>query len=210
MTDMKTDYPVSLEVDYPEHLSRLTTFFRVFLIMPVMIILILLFPEIDSEEAEAAWHVGCWGVGYVIVPLILTLLFLRRYPRWWFDWNRELTAFTARVFAYLFLLRDEYPALEEEQAVRLRLPYPDAPRDLNRWLPLIKWLLALPHVVVLFFLHIFLLPVLIIAWLAILFTGRYPRGLFEYVQGVLRWNLRVAAYSILMITDEYPPFCLFR
>jgi hypothetical protein len=136
------------------------------------------------------------------------ILFRQKYPRWWFEWNRELLRFTNRVAVYLALMDDRYPATDAEQAVHLDFPYPDAPRDLNRWLPLVKWLLAIPHVVVLIFLHIAVLIVVIIAWFAILFTGRYPRGLFDFVEGVFRWNNRVVAYAFILVTDRYPPFRL--
>ncbi len=85
--------------------------------------------------------------------------------------------------------------------------YPDATR-LNRWLPLVKWLLAIPHYIVLGFLGVAAFFVILIAWFAILFTGRYPRSMFDFVVGVLRWGLRVSAYAFLLTTDEYPPFRL--
>ena len=146
--------------------------------------------------------------GALFAPTLLMILFRRKYPRWWFDWNLELSRFTARVYAYLSLMRDEYPSTDEQQAVRLELDYPDAERDLNRWLPLVKWLLAIPHYIVLVFLFIAAFFCEVIAWFAILFTGRYPRGLFDFVLGVQRWGLRVGAYMWLLITDRYPPFSL--
>jgi hypothetical protein len=148
--------------------------------------------------------------GVLFLPTALMLLFRRKYPRWWFDWNLELTRFTTRCLAYLALLRDEYPSTDEEQAVHLDLWYPDPPTELNRWLPLVKWLLAIPHYVVLFFLTLAAVACVIIAWLAILLTGRYPRGLFEFVTGVFRYSLRVGAYAFLLTTDRYPPFSLAR
>ena len=134
------------------------------------------------------------------------ILFRRKYPRWWFDWNLELTRFSNRVSAYFMLLRDEYPSTDEEQAVHIEIEYPDAERDLNRWLPLVKWLLAIPHYIVLAFLGVAVLVVTVIAWFAIVFTGRYPRGMFNFVVGWSRWALRVSAYAFLLVTDRYPPF----
>jgi hypothetical protein len=136
------------------------------------------------------------------------ILFRQKYPRWWFDWNQELLRFENRVGAYLALLDDRYPSTDEHQSVRLELRYPDAERDLNRWLPLVKWLLAIPHYIVLFFLWIAAIVSVIVAWFAILFTGRYPRGLFDFVVGVGRWTNRVTAYAFILVTDEYPPFRL--
>ena len=132
----------------------------------------------------------------------------QRYPRWWFDFSRELTRFGARVGAYLFLLTDQYPATVEEQAVHLEIDYPDVKSDLNRWMPLVKWLLAIPHYIVLFFLAIGAFFAAIIAWFAILVTGQYPRSLFDFMVGVGRWGLRVNAYAFLLVTDRYPPFSL--
>jgi hypothetical protein len=103
---------------------------------------------------------------------------------------------------------DRYPSTDDHQSVHLDYPYPDAAVDLNRWLPLVKWFLAIPHYIVLFFLQVGAFVVVVIAWFAILFTGRYPRGLFNYVEGVLRWHNRVTAYAVVLVTDAYPPFSL--
>jgi hypothetical protein len=148
------------------------------------------------------------AAGLVFVPLVLMLLFRQKYPKWWFDWNVALTKFGTRVGAYIDLLTDEYPSTDEDQTVHIEIPYPDAKNELNRWLPLVKWLLAIPHYIILFFLWIAAIVCVVIAWFAILFTGRYPRGLFDFVVGVYRWSLRVAAYSFLLTTDLYPPFAL--
>lgn len=194
-------YPASLSIDYPDRdLDKLTTFFRIFTVIPIAIILGLLGGTGNYQYAAAG--------GLVFVPTALMLLFRQKYPRWWFDWNLNLTRFSARVSAYLSLLRDEYPSTDEEQAVHISIPYPDAQADLNRWLPLVKWFLAIPHYVVLFFLGIAALVCIVIAWFAILFTGRYPQSLFDFVVGVFRWSLRVTVYAIILTTDQYPPFRL--
>jgi hypothetical protein len=184
----------------------LTTFFRIFAVIPIAIILGLI--------TGATW-VEAWGWSYqyaagglLFLPLILMLLFRQKYPKWWFDWNVALTKFGARVCAYLALLRDEYPSTDEDQAVHIDIAYPNAKEDLNRWLPLVKWFLAIPHYIILWFLGVAAIVCVVIAWFAILFTGRYPRGLFDFVVGVFRWSLRVAAYAVLLITDRYPPFGL--
>ena len=202
-----TPYPLALAVDYPDRpLARLSTLLRFLWIIPIGVIAGLLGSgTLSGESASYSWS---WAAGGVLfLPVLLMLLFRQKYPRWWFDWNLNLTRFLTRVGAYALLLRDEYPSTDEEQAVHLDFAYPDATK-LSRWLPLVKWLLVIPHWIVLCFLWIGAVICVIIAWFAILFTGRYPRGLFDYVVGVDRWTLRVAAYALLLITDEYPPFSL--
>jgi len=190
-------------VDYPDRLNRLTTFLRVFTVIPIAIVLDLLTrPGSDGADHQDA------SIGLLFLPVLLLILFRRKYPRWWFDWNLALTRFATRVTAYFALLRDEYPSTDEEQAVHVEIAYPDAAAELNRWLPLVKWFLAIPHFVLLAFLYIAAIVVTVIAWFAILFTGRYPKGLFDFVVGVFRWTLRVDAYAILLTTDRYPPFML--
>jgi dolichyl-phosphate-mannose--protein O-mannosyl transferase len=136
------------------------------------------------------------------------IVFRQKYPRWWFDWNRELLRFSNRIGVYLALMDDRYPSTDEQQSVTLEFAYPDAKEGLNRWLPIVKWLLAIPHLILLFFLSIAAFIAVVIAWFAILFTGRYPRGLFDFVLGVGRWGNRVIAYAFILVTDQYPPFRL--
>ncbi|MGI5940009.1 MAG: DUF4389 domain-containing protein [Thermoleophilia bacterium] len=200
-------YPLTYSVDYPDRqLDRLTTGLRFLWIIPIGVIASLLATgTIFGENIYWSWQWASSGV--VFLPALLMILFRQKYPRWWFDWNLQLTRFLARVGAYGQLLRDEYPSTDEEQAVHLDFPYPDA-QQLNRWLPLVKWFLAIPHWVILYFLYIAVFVCVVIAWFAILFTGRYPRALFDFVVGVNRWALRVAAYALLLVTDEYPPFSL--
>ena len=199
-------YPATLEIDYPDReLNRLTTFFRPFTVIPIAVILGLL-TRATVRTDSANYVIGSGGI--VFPATALMLLFRQKYPRWWFDWNMAVIRFGTRVWAYLALLRDEYPATDDEQAVHLEVAYPDARRDLNRWLPLVKWLLAVPHYIALTFLCIAAIICVIIAWFVILFTGRYPPALFDFVVGVFRWWLRVAAYALLLTTDRYPPFSL--
>ena len=210
MVENPTAYPVSLSIDYPDRpLNRLTTFFRIFTVIPIFIILSLLMGGNGGQGGvTGGWSYQYAAAGFVLIPLVLMLLFRQKYPRWWFDWNVALTKFSTRVEAYLALLGDEYPSTDEDQAVHIEIPYPDAKQDLNRWLPLVKWLLAIPHYIILFFLGIAAIVSVVIAWFAILFTGRYPRGLFDFVVGVFRWFLRVIVYAFLLTTDRYPPFSL--
>lgn len=208
-----TGYPVRFSVDYPdEGLDRVRTALRLILIIPIAIILGMLGAtglDYMVQDTDASSYTGLYVAGsFIFVPTALMILFRQKYPRWWYDWNVELLKFQNRVIVYLFLLRDEYPSTDEEQAVHLEVPYPDAARDLNRWLPLVKWLLALPHYFVLFFLGIGVFFVVVIAWFAILITGRYPRGLFDFVVDAQRWGNRVTAYTTLLVTDRYPPFVL--
>lgn len=210
-------YAARLEIDYPERLDRVTTFFRLIWAIPIVIILSLLSATasetvtvvtVTGETVSEVTRSGAGITGGLFVATMLMILFRVRYPRWWFDFSRELARFGARVGAYLALLTDRYPSTVEEQAVHLEIDYPDVEHDLNRWLPLVKWLLAIPHYIVLAVLLVGVVLVVVIAWFAILFTGRYPRGLFDYVVGVGRWSLRVQAYAFLLITDRYPPFSL--
>jgi hypothetical protein len=206
-------YPVRLSIDYPDRdLNRLTTFFRIIVAIPILIVL--------GAVSGGAWS-GTWesGKDYVqtsgsaaggllfFAPLLM-ILFRQKYPRWWFDWNLDLFRFGNRVAAYLALMDDRYPSTDEEQAVHVEMDYPDARQDLNRWLPLVKWFLAIPHYFVLIFLGIGAFFAVIIAWFAVLFTGRYPRGIFDFVEGLFRWGARVQGYAFLMVTDRYPPFSL--
>jgi len=203
-----TSYPVQFDVEYPEReLDRLTTAFRIFMVIPIAIVLATLGGE-STAYAGDHWQAGATFGGLVTFSPLLLILFRQKYPRWWFDWNLELLRFQNRIGAYLALLNDQYPSTDEHQSVRLELPYPDAKEDLNRWLPLVKWLLAIPHYIVLAFLWLAALFVIVFAWFAILFTGRYPRGLFEFVVGVGRWTNRVTAYAFVLVTDQYPPFSL--
>lgn len=207
------------ESTYPEKLDRFTTFFRLLWIIPIAIIFSLVSGAGETvtntvvinqagQILETTRDSSGGLAGSLFVAIALMIIFRQRYPRWWFDFSRELTRFGYRVGAYFMLLTDQYPSTVEGQSVHLELDYPDVEKDLSRWLPIVKWFLAIPHYIVLFFLAIGAFFAWIIAWFAILFTGKYPRGLFDYVVGVGRWWLRVAAYAFLLLTDQYPPFSL--
>ncbi len=209
-------YAARLEVDHPERLDRVTTLFRIVMVIPIAIVLSLVTASATSttviyksgDVVERTTSTGGGIAGGLFAATVLMLVFRQRYPRWWFDFVLEFNRFGTRVGAYLALLTDRYPSTEDEQSVHLDLDYPDAREGLNRWLPLVKWLLAVPHYVVLLFLGLGAIGAVLVAWFAILFTGRYPRGLFDYVVGVFRWWLRVQAYAFLLLTDAYPPFSL--
>jgi Domain of unknown function (DUF4389) len=205
---MNEAYALTYSVDYPDReLNRLSTFFRIFTVIPILIVL----GTVDH------YAFGGWGErgttwvaagGILVAGPLLMILFRKKYPRWWFDWNRELLRFAVRVHTYFVLMNDEYPSTDEQQWVHLEIDYPNVESDLGRGMPLVKWFLAIPHYIVLFFLGIGAFFAVIYAWFAILFTGRYPRGVFDFVIGVQRWGLRVAAYAFLLVTDKYPPFSL--
>jgi hypothetical protein len=207
-----TAYPARLEVDRSAQYDRVKTLFRLVLIIPIAIVYGILTSgatrTVTDQNGQSVTTSGGGIASALFVVTVLMILFRKRYPRWWFDFARELTRFGARVGAYFVLLTEEYPSTVEEQKVHLEIDYPDVEHDLNRWLPLVKWLLAIPHFILLFFLAVGAFFAVVIAWFAILFTGRYPQGLFDYVVGVGRWALRVEAYAILLVTDRYPPFSL--
>jgi hypothetical protein len=206
----QAEYPVRFSVDYPDRdLNRLTTAFRIFTIIPIAIVI----GTVSGGTWQYSYPNGSTAVvasagGLLFIGPLLIILFRQKYPRWWFDWNLELQRFSNRVGIYLALMDDKYPSTDEHQSVHLEYQYPDAARDLNRWLPLVKWLLAIPHYIVLFFLDIAVFFVVIAMWFAILFTGRYPRAAFDFVEGVIRWHNRVIGYALTLVTDEYPPFRL--
>ena len=206
---MEQTHPVQYDVDYPDRpLNRLTSFFRVFTAIPIVIVLTAMGGVTLATDASDTTTVAASGSGLLFLPPLLMLVFREKYPRWWYEWNLQLMRFSARVGVYLALMDDTYPSTDEEQSVKLEFPYPDAKNGLNRWLPLVKWLLAIPHFIILLFLTLAAIVSVIVAWFAILFTGRYPRGLFDFVEGVFRWWNRVIGYAIVLVTDEYPPFSL--
>jgi hypothetical protein len=201
-------YPVQFVVDYPDRpLNRLTSAFRILFAIPILVVLGAVSSSSFAWSREGAAAASGAG-GMLFFGPLLMIVFRQKYPRWWFDWNLELQRFTNRVVVYLLLMDDRYPSTDEQQGVHLDYVYPDASRGLNRWLPLVKWLLVIPHLIVLLFLWIAALVVVVLAWFTILFTGRYPRGMFGFVEGVLRWGQRVIAYAFLLVTDSYPPFTL--
>jgi hypothetical protein len=202
-------YPVQFSVAYPDRqLNRLTTFFRLIAAIPILIVVGALGGESGANWGDDSYRMAGTAGGILVLGPLLMILFRQKYPRWWFDWNLQLMRFSNRIGVYLALMDDEYPSTDEQQSVSLEFPYPDARDGLNRWLPLVKWLLAIPHFLILIFLTLAAIVAVIVAWFAILFTGRYPRGIFDFVEGVFRWWNRVVGYALVLVTDEYPPFSL--
>jgi Domain of unknown function (DUF4389) len=205
-------YPARLQVDYQDQHNRVTTLFRIILCIPIVIVISVLSSEATqtaySRSGTTVTNTSGGITAGLFLATLLMIVFRQRYPRWWFDFAREFARFGTRVAAYIALLTDTYPSTEDEQSVHLEIDYPDVERDLNRWLPLVKWLLAIPHYILLIFLSVGAVFAVVIAWFAILVTGHYPRALFDFVVGVGRWWLRVQAYAFLLVTDRYPPFSL--
>jgi Domain of unknown function (DUF4389) len=207
--ETSSQYPVQFSVAYPDRdLDRLTTFFRLIVAIPIVIVAGTLGGDVSGYSGSHAYTVAGGAGGLLFFGPLLMILFRQKYPRWWFDWNLQLLRFSNRIAVFITLMDDAYPSTDEEQSVKLDFPYPDARNGLNRWLPLVKWLLAIPHYIVLLFLWLAGIVIVIFAWFAILITGRYPRGLFDFVEGVLRWTNRVVGYAYILVTDEYPPFSL--
>jgi hypothetical protein len=213
------DYAARLQIDYPEKSDRLTTFFRIFWVIPIAIVLALIsgsgetvtntvFLNEAGEIVRTARHTAGGVISGLFIATALMIIFRQRYPRWWFDFAREMTRFGTRVGAYFFLLTDQYPSTVEEQSVHLEIDYPNVATDLNRWLPIIKWFLAIPHYIVFAFLGVAAVVAGLLAWVAILLYGQYPRSLFDFIVGVARWGLRINAYAFMLVTDQYPPFSL--
>ena len=205
-------YPARLEIDYPDQLDRVSTIFRLIYVIPIAVLIAVLSGSgtvtFTNEAGERVTETAGGIASGLAIATALMIVVRQRYPRWWFDFAVEFTRFANRIGAYVGLLTDKYPSTVEEQSVHIEVDYPDVEQDLNRWLPLVKWLLAIPHIVVLVVLSLGAVLAVIAAWFAIIFTGRYPKVLFDYVVGVTRWWLRVNAYATLLVTDRYPPFSL--
>ena len=187
------EYPVRFDVEYPERLSRWKIFVKWLLAIPHLIIVYLL--QIVASV--------------MVFIAFFAILFTKKWPRGMFDFMVQIQRWTANMAAYaLLLLRDEYPPFSGdagEYPVTLEVDY-DA--NLSRWQIFLKWLFVIPHLVVLLFVLLAAYVVVFIAFFAILFTGRYPRGMFDFVVGAGRWVMRVNAYAQWLMTDRYPPFSL--
>jgi len=205
---MPETYPIQFDVDYPDRpLNRLTSAFRILTAIPIVLVLTAIGGVTVATTGADTTTVVASGSGLLFLPPLLMIVFRGKYPRWWYDFNVELLRFHNRVGVYVALMDDRYPSTDEDQSVRLDVPYPDVAR-LNRGLPLVKWLLAIPHYIVLAFLTLGALLAVVFAWFAVLFTGRFPRAIFNYLVGVGRWSNRVTAYAFILVTDDYPPFSL--
>ena len=210
MQQPPSGYPISFDVPYPEGpRDRQRVALRIFYAIPIAILLSVVGGgSMVFDQAGAAQAGTASAGGVLFLGPLLMILFRQKYPRWWWEWNLQITRFSNRVGSFVLLLRDEYPATDDDQAVEFDMPYPDAKTELVRWMPLVKWFLAIPHFIVLILLAIAVVVVTIISWFAILFTGQHPRGMHAFTVGVLRWANRVNGYAFMLVTDKYPPFSL--
>jgi hypothetical protein len=210
MQPMPATHPVEFDVDYPDRqLDRVSTLLRAVYAIPILIVLAFLGgPALGAAGGSGGLFFIGLASGLLVIPPLLTIVFRQKYPRWWFDFNLAFLRFDNRVMSYLLLLGDELPSTDDEQSVHLEVPYPDVRSDLNRWMPLAKWFLAIPHYLVLLVLDIGVVLAAFAAWVAIVITGRYPRRLFDFIVGVMRWHNRVVGYAFALATDQYPPFRL--
>jgi hypothetical protein len=202
--------PVEFDIDYPDRQrSRASVFFRALTAIPILVVLATLGgPAFGGARGSGGLFFIGLASGLVVIPPLLTIVIRQKYPRWWFDFNLAFLRFDNRVIGYLLLMSDDYPSTDDDQSVHLDMAYPDVRSDLNRWMPLVKWLLAIPHYLALLILDIGIVIATITAWAAIVLTGRHPRSLFNYTIGVMRWHNRVVSYAFTLTTDHYPPFRL--
>ena len=183
--------PVTYDVEYPGELSRWLIFVKWLLAIPHLLILYVLSALLSILTFIA----------------FFAILFTKRYPQELFNFAVNINRWTENVYAYVFLMRDEYPPFSWEPG-RYPVTYDvEYPAELSRWLIFVKWLLAVPHIIILLFLFIGQGLALFVAFFAILFTKRFPEGLFRFVVGADRWRVRVNAYINLM-RDDYPPFSM--
>ena len=210
MQTMKPSHPIEFDIDYPNRQrDRASTAVRPLITLPILFVLAALGgPALGATRAGGGLFFIGLASGLLVIPPLLTIVFRQKYPRWWFDFNLAFLRFDNRVFGYLLLTGDEYPSTDDEQSVHLNVPYPDVRADLNRFMPLIKWLLAIPHYLALLILDLGVVLATIAAWVAIILTGRHPRRLFNYTVSVMRWHNRVVGYAYALFTDDYPPFRL--
>jgi hypothetical protein len=187
------DYPARFDVEYPERLSRWKIFVKWLFAIPHFIIVYLL------------QIVGA----LMVFVAFFSILFTKRWPLMMFEFMVQIQRWTENVTVYaLTLQRDEYPPFSGEAGEYAVLFEIDNDESLSRWKIFVKWLLVIPHLIVLAFLAIAASVAVFIGFFAILFTARFPRGLFDFVVGVLRWTIRVNAYAGWLMTDRYPPFSL--
>jgi hypothetical protein len=198
---MSNQIETQIDVSLTER-NRLTALFRIILVMPALLFLASFSP--DSAFSED--NIGIYA-GLLALPAALAIVIRQVYPSYVLAFNEALLSLQTRVDAYLLLLTDEYPSIEENDVVSVTFPEVDA-KQLNRWLPLIKWLLALPLYLVGIVYVIYAAVLTVIAWFSVLFTGNYPEFCAEGVVGTIAYWNRVAGYALLMVTDEYPTFSL--
>lgn len=180
--------------------KRLSVFFRPLLLLPVVILLSLLGGSSLSDDSS-------WG-STVFLALALIVIFTGTYPTWLLTFIHGLQAFELKIGAYALLLRDEYPSLADRPFAQVLYPNIEGGARLKRFMPLVKWFLAIPHYVVLLLTGIAVFLLTVLAWFSILFTGRYPTSFLPFVVGWLKYYNRVVGYAFTLVTDQYPQFRL--
>jgi len=183
--------------------DRISALFRIILVIPMAIFLASFSPS-DYSSTDSP---NFLAVGFLALPVALAIIVRQIYPSYLLAFNEALLSLQTRVDAYVLLLTDEYPSIEENDVVSVVFPPVDA-KLLNRWLPLVKWFLAIPLYVVGLFYILYSLLLTIFAWFNVVFTGNYPEKCAEGVVGTIAYWNRVAGYALLLVTDEYPTFSL--
>ena len=198
---MSNQIETQIDVTLTER-NRLTAFFRIILVVPAFIFVASFSPtSAFSDDAMSIY------AGLLALPAALAIIVRQVYPSYVLAFNDALLSLQTRVDAYLLLLTDEYPSIEENDVVSVTFPEVDA-KQLNRWLPLVKWLLAVPLYLVGIVYVIYAAILTVIAWFSVLFTGNYPEFCAEGVVGTIAYWNRVAGYALLLVTDEYQTFSL--
>jgi len=196
---MSNQIETQIDVTLTER-NRVTALFRLILVVP-MAIFVASFAPAWSNNTDS------WSVGLLVFPVALTLVFRQVYPSYLLTFNEALLSLQTRVDAYVLLLTDEYPSIEENDVVSVTFPEVDA-KALSRWLPLIKWFIAIPLYLLGVAYIIYAAFLTLFAWFSILFTGNFPEFCAEGIVGVIAYWNRVVGYALVLVTDEYPTFSL--
>jgi hypothetical protein len=199
---MSNQIETQIDVSLTER-NRLTALFRLVLVVPMVIFIASFAPAADLSSGDASYFM----VGFLSLPVFLAIVFRQIYPSYILSFNEALLSLQTRVDAYVLMLTDEFPSIEENDVVSVTFPEVDA-KALNRWLPLIKWFIAIPLYLVGIFYAIYAAFLTLIGWISILFTGNYPEKCAEGVVGTIAYWNRVIGYALLLVTDEYPTFSL--
>ncbi len=207
---MSNQIETQIDVTLTER-NRMTALFRLILVAPAFIFVssFASFSDLSSDSTAGLSSDSTAGIaaGFLILPLVLALVVRQAYPSYLLAFNEALISLQTRLTAYMVVLTDEYPSIEDNDVVSVTFPEVD-PKALNRFLPLVKWLLALPLYIVGIIYAIYAIFLTLFAWINVIFTGNYPERCAEGVVGTIAFWNRVTGYALLMVTDEYPTFSL--